>query len=111
MKTLKNQLQERLNTLEQAFEETERQKVDFSVYPEDLRVNREAEYNAIVIIEAARKIEKEFDLEDIDWENSRQLKWIPWFICSPSRFAFGSSCFNLIFGFESSLFIFSICFL
>lgn len=93
MKTLIQQLQKRLNTIEDAFKETGRAKVDFSVYPEDLRVNREAEYNAIVIVEAARKIEKEIDPEEIDWSNRNQRKWIPWFSLSPSSFAFdGSGC-------------------
>ncbi|WP_165025261.1 hypothetical protein [Dysgonomonas sp. ZJ279] len=91
MKNLKEQLQERIPTLEAAFSETSRPKVDFSVYPEDLRENREAEYNAIVIVEAARKIERENGLGEIDWDDYNQRKWTPWFLMSAAAFAFYSS--------------------
>lgn len=56
---LKKELQKRLSLLKQAFEETGRPKVDFSVYPEDMREHEEADYNAKILVEAARKIEKE----------------------------------------------------
>lgn len=91
MKNLKKQLEERLGTIEDAYKETGRKKVDFSFYPEDLRVNREAEYNAIVLVEAARKIERECGLGEIDWDNYSQWKYIPWFRMSPSAFAFYDS--------------------
>ena len=93
MKTLKEQLKERLKTVEDAYKETGRQKVDFSVYPEDLRINREAEYDAIVIVEAARKIECENGFGEIDWDNNSQWKYIPWFVMSPAGFrVYGSDC-------------------
>lgn len=91
MKNLKKQLKERLSSLEDAYNETGRQKVDFSSYPEDLRENREAEYNAIVIVEAARKIERECGLGEIDWTDYNQWKYIPWFRMSPAAFAFDLS--------------------
>ena len=79
MKDLKKQLEERLKTIEDCFSETGRPQVDFSVYPEDLRVNREAEYHALVIVEAARKIEREHGLGEIDWNDCNQQKWRNWF--------------------------------
>lgn len=88
MKTLIEQLKERLGSIEAAYNETGRPRVDFSIYPEDMRVHKEAAYHADVIVEAARKIERENGSGEIDWNNSRQLKWIPWFIMSPSGFAF-----------------------
>lgn len=93
MKNLKKQLEERLNALEDAYNETGRPKIDFSVFPEDMRENSEAEYNAKVIVEAARKIEREHGSGEIDWADRNQLKWIPWFWMLPSGFAFsGSVC-------------------
>ncbi|GHU80543.1 hypothetical protein FACS1894145_7030 [Bacteroidia bacterium] len=91
MKTLKQQLEKRIKTVDDAYKETGRPKVDFSVYPEDLRTNREAEYDAIVIVEAARKIERENGFSEIDWGNNNQWKYIPWFIMSPAGCRFGDS--------------------
>lgn len=91
MKDLKKQLEERIPDLEAAYTETGRPKVDFTVYPEDLRANREAEYHAIVLVEAARKIERENGFGEIDWNDSSQWKYIPWFWMSPSSFAFDVS--------------------
>lgn len=88
MKTLIEQLKERLSSVEAAYNETGRPRVDFSVYPEDMRVHKEAAYHADVIVEAARKIERENGSGEIDWDDSSQLKWIPWFWMSPSGFAF-----------------------
>jgi len=95
MKDLRQQLEERLQSLESAYNETGRPRVDFSVYPEDMRENEEAEYNAKVLVEAARKIEMENGSGEIDWNNSSQLKYIPWFIMSPSAFAFYDSYYVL----------------
>lgn len=91
MNNLKEQLEQRLTSIEDAYNETGRTKVDFSVYPEDMREHEEADYNAKVIVEAARKIERECGLGEIDWSNFNQLKWLPWFRMSPSGFAFESS--------------------
>ena len=88
MKELKKLLEERLSSIEDAFRETERPKVDFTVYPEDMREHQEADYNAKVIVEAARKIEKECGLGEIDWTDYSQPKYAPWFRMSPSAFAF-----------------------
>ena len=90
-KKLKEQLEKRLNSIEDAYKETGRPKVDFSVYPEDMRVYKEASYDANVVIEAARKIERENGYGDIDWSNSKQYKYTPWFFCSPSSFGFGGA--------------------
>lgn len=74
-------------SIEGAFEKTGRPKVDFSVFPEDLREHMEAYYNAIVVVEAVNEGAKP------DWDNSRLLKWTPWFRMSPSGFAFCVSGF------------------
>ncbi|NDV46131.1 hypothetical protein D0T49_03630 [Paludibacter sp. 221] len=94
MKTLKEQLEDRLKTVEDAYNETGRPKIDFSVYPEDMRKHEEADYTAKIIVEAARKIEKENNPEEIDWGNFSQPKWYPWFIMSPSGFAFYGSLYD-----------------
>ncbi len=91
MKELKKLLEERLSSIEDAYNETERPKVDFTVYPQDMRQHQEADYNAKVIVEAARKIEKECGLGEIYWSDSNQPKWTPWFWMRPSAFAFGFS--------------------
>lgn len=88
MKNLKKQLEERLTSIEAAYNETGLPKVDFTVYPESMRVHEEADYNAKVIVEAARKIERECGLGELDWADSGQRKWIPYFWMRPSGFAF-----------------------
>ena len=97
MKDLKEKLEERLKTVADCFTETGRPQVDFSVYPEDLQVNREAEYHALVIVEATRKIERECGLGEIDWNNNNQIKWRNWFwldFGSASGFRFAHSYFD-----------------
>ena len=94
MKNLKKQLEERLTSIEAAYNETGLPKVDFTVYPENMREHEEADYNAKVIVEAARKIERECGLGELDWADSSQRKWIPYFWMSPSGFAFGDSCYD-----------------
>lgn len=93
-KNLKKQLSERLKTVEDAYKETGWPKVDFSFYPEEIRENREAEYNAMVLVKAARKIEIENGSDEkLDWTDYSQWKWTPWFRMSPSGFAFdGAYC-------------------
>ena len=95
MKELKKLLEERLSSIEDAFRETERPKVDFTVYPEDMREHQEADYNAKVIVEAARKIERECGLGEIDWSDYSQPKYAPWFRMSPSAFAFRCSIYDI----------------
>jgi len=93
MKTLKKQLEERLNSIEDAYTETGEDRIDFSVFPENKRAYKEAQYNIEIIVEAARKIERECGMGDIDWNDHKQWKYIPWFRMSPGAFAFGdSSC-------------------
>jgi hypothetical protein len=94
MKTLTEQLKKRITSVEAAYKETGRPKVDFSVFPEDLRLYEKGHYDAIVLIEAARKIEKENGKGEIDWTNSNQYKWLPWFRMSPSAFAFCGSFYD-----------------
>lgn len=92
-KNLKKQLSERLKTVEDAYKETGWPKVDFSFYPEEIRENREAEYNAMVLVKAARKIEIENGSDEkLDWTDYSQWKWIPWFRMSASGFAFDVAC-------------------
>jgi len=93
MKNLKKELEKRLTSLEDAYNETGRPKVDFTVFPEDMRENAEGEYHAKVIVEAARKIERECGLGEIDWADYSQWKYIPYFRMDPAAFAFdGSYC-------------------
>jgi hypothetical protein len=94
MKTLKVQLEERLNSIEQAYEETGLPKLDFSMYPESMQEHEEASYDAKVIVEAARKIERENGSGEIDWADGSQRKWYPWFYMNPSGFRFGGSDFD-----------------
>lgn len=91
MKNLKKQLEERLTSIEASYKEAGRPKVDFTGYPEDMRVHEEGNYHAKVIVEAARKIERECGLGELDWADPSQRKWTPWFWMSPSGFAFRSS--------------------
>ena len=88
MKSIKKELVKRIPTLEAAYAETGYPKVDFSVYPENLRKHRKASYDAIVLVEAARKIERENGSGEIDWDNFNQRKYIPWFVMPPSAFRF-----------------------
>lgn len=102
-KNLKKQLSERLKTVEDAYKETGRPIIDFSFYPEDLRINREAEYNAIVLVEAARKIEIENGSDEkLDWTDYSQWKWIPWFRMSASGFAFDDTSYVFSHAFAGS---------
>ncbi len=91
-KNLKEQLKERLGSVEQAYNEVGESRIDFSVFPEHKKEYKEAQYDAEIIIEAARKIEKENGSGEIDWDDYSQYKWLPWFEMSPSRFAFSDSC-------------------
>jgi hypothetical protein len=75
-------IMERVKTIEDAFEVTGRPKVDFSNVPEDLRAYFENQYNAVVVTEALNEGYKP------NWDNSRELKWRPWFAMSPSSFRF-----------------------
>jgi len=74
-------------SIEAAFEKAGRTKVDFSVFPEDLREHMEGYYNALVIVEAVNEGAKP------DWEKST-LKWAPWFRMAPSGFAFVVSYYD-----------------
>ena len=72
----------KIKTIEEAFQITGRPKVDFSIFPEDLRTYFENHYNAVVITEAIN------DGWVADYSNSKQQKWFPVFYMSPSGFVF-----------------------
>jgi len=93
MKNLRKQLEERLTSVEVAYAEVGESKIDFSIFPEGKREYKEAQYDAEILVEAARKIERENGSGEIDWDNYNQKKWIPWFRMSPSPFAFYCSVF------------------
>lgn len=78
----KNQTNERPQTVQQAFEQTGRPKVDFSVFPEDLREYFEATYNCVVVCESLNKGKR------IDLFDDSKPRYYPWFVneCSPARF-------------------------
>lgn len=94
MKNLKKELEKRLTSLEDAYNETGRPKVDFTVFPEDMRENSEGEYHAKVIVEAARKIERECGLGEIVWADRSQWKYTPYFRMNPAAFAFYDSSYD-----------------
>ena len=85
MKTKKSWM---VPSIEAAFEKAGRPKVDFSVFPEDLREHMEGYYNAVVVVEAVNEGAKP------DWEKST-LKWAPWFRMAPSGFAFCGSGYDI----------------
>ncbi|MDH6355446.1 hypothetical protein M2132_001789 [Dysgonomonas sp. PH5-45] len=91
---LKKKLQERLVTKEQAYAEVGANLIDFSIFPKSKREYKEAQYDTEIIVEAARKIEKECGYGEIDWSNGNQPKWQPWFFMSPSGFRFGDSRYD-----------------
>lgn len=72
--TFKNiNVTDRIKTVADAREETGRPDIDFSFMPKDLRDYFQAQYDAIVLVEALNEGEK------LDWGNSNQPKWVPWF--------------------------------
>ncbi|NDV46132.1 hypothetical protein D0T49_03635 [Paludibacter sp. 221] len=75
----------KIKTVEDAFKLTGRPKIDFSNLPKDMREKFEAEYEMNVISEAIN------EGWIPDWDNDNQPKWRPWFIMSPSGFAFDVS--------------------
>lgn len=102
MKKLKEELKKRLSSLEAVYNETGRPKVDFSVYPEDMRIHEEADYNAKILVEGARKIEKECGFGEIDWTDYSQPKYTLWFRMSPAAFAFVGSDYDSTFAIAGS---------
>ena len=77
---------DRIKTFEDAMEETGRKGVpDFSDLPKDMRRHFIALYKMEVITEALNEGWK------ADWDNSDENKYYPYFIMSPSSFAFGGS--------------------
>lgn len=73
---------DRIKTLEDAYIETGRQKVDFAFLPSDLKDHFENYYHALVIVEALNEGWKP------NWDNDNERKWYPWFAMSASAFAF-----------------------
>ena len=85
--TFKNiNVTDRIKTVADAREETGRPNIDFSFIPEDLRSYFQAQYDAIVLVEALN------EGEDLDWNNSNQPKWMPWF--NMGSFSFHSSYYS-----------------
>lgn len=77
---------DRIKTFEDAMEETGRKGVpDFSDLPKDMRRHFIALYKMEVITEALNEGWK------ADWDNSDENKYYPYFIMSPSSFAFRDS--------------------
>lgn len=75
----------KIKTIEEAYKKTGRSKVDFSIFPEDIRNHMENYYHAIVIAEAVNKGWKP------NWDDCNEYKWLPWFSMSASSFAFDGS--------------------
>lgn len=87
--TFENQnVMDRIKTFEDARDETGRPGVpDFSMLPKDMRKHFEALYKIIVISEALNEGWKP------NWDDSNEYKYYPYFIMSPSSFAFNdASC-------------------
>lgn len=76
---------DRIKTLDDAYSETGRERVDFRFLPSDMRVLFENYYHALVIVEALN------EGWSPDWGNSNQPKWYPWFAMRDSAFAFDCS--------------------
>lgn len=85
--TFKNQnVTDRIQSFEDAMEETGRPNVpDFSNLPEDMRTYHESLYKMTVIAEAIN------EGWTPNWDNDNERKWRPWFVMSPSGFAFDTS--------------------
>lgn len=82
--TFENQnVMDRIKTFEDARDETGRPGVpDFSMLSKDMRKHFEALYKIIVISEALNEGWKP------NWDDSNEYKYYPYFIMSPSSFAF-----------------------
>lgn len=81
---------DRIKTFEDALSETGRPDVpDFSHVPYDMRKRYIADYKLTVIAEALN------EGWTPDWDNSDQYKYRPWFVMSPSSFAFNFSYCDL----------------
>ncbi len=78
----------KIKTIEEAYAKTGRSKVDFSIFPEDIRNHMENYYHAIVIAEAVNEGWKP------NWDDYSEYKWTPWFRMSASSFAFGISAYD-----------------
>lgn len=80
---------DRIKTFEDALEETGRPDVpDFSCLPSDMRKHFEALYKMEVITEALNEGWMP------NWDNSNECKYYPWFVMSPSSFAFHDSLYD-----------------
>ena len=55
---------------------------EFNELPEDLRAQHQNHYMQMCIAEAAN------DGVKLDWNNPKQMKYMPYFWCSPSGFSF-----------------------
>lgn len=88
--TFENQnVMDRIRTFEDAMEETGRPDApDFSCLPPDMRKHFTALYKMYVITEALN------EGWEPDWDNDDECKYYPWFVMSPSSFAFRDSYFE-----------------
>lgn len=76
---------ERIKSVEDAFNETGRPKIDFSIFPEDIRSYMQSHYELAVLTEALNEGEK------FDYDNENQRKYCSWWEKSPSGFVFSDS--------------------
>lgn len=70
------------DSLEEAYQRTGKQKLDFSMFPEKDRKHMENYYHLIVLHEAVN----EGDV--LDWDDWDQNKYTSWWVMSPSAFRF-----------------------
>ena len=96
--TFENQnVMDRIKTFEDARDETGRPDIpDFSMLPKDLRKHFEALYKMIVIVEALNEGWKP------NWDDRNEYKYYPWFVMSPSAFAFCISSYVSAFALAGS---------
>lgn len=78
----------KIKTIEEAYKKTGRSKIDFSIFPEDVRNHMDNYYHAIVIAEAVNEGWKP------NWDYYSEYKWLPWFRMSASSFAFIDSYYD-----------------
>lgn len=82
-------IMDRVKIFEDALKETGRPGVpDFSCLPSDMRKYFEAQYKMLVITEALNEGWKP------NWDDSNEYKYYPWFVMSPSSFAFDGSDYD-----------------
>ena len=82
-------VRDRIKSFEDARLETGRPDVpDFSHLPKDMREHYEALYKMEVITKSLNEGWKP------NWDNGNEYKWYPWFVMSPSGFAFADARYD-----------------